>query len=93
MATDFFRPGIEKGLVDYGVPSHLHEGLVQYCLEGRPVGGFLSYCLENNFAEALVRAGGDLNIDDLRSIAKWLWNEAPKRSWGSPQAVQSWKGM
>lgn len=93
MASDFHRPGIEAGLKEYGVPGHLHEGLVNYVLTGRPTGGFLSYCLENNFAEAMVRAGGDLNIDDLRAIAKWLWNECPRRAWGSPGIVKTWRGV
>ena len=90
--NEFFRAGIERGLHEYGVPKHLHEGLVQYVLTGQPTGDFLAYCLENNFAEALVRAGGDLTIDDLRAIAKWLWNECPRRAWGSPGIVKTWRG-
>lgn len=92
MASEFFRAGIEDGLKEHGVPGHLHEGLVNYVLTGRPTGDFLRYCLENNFAEAMIRAGQDLSIDDLRAIAKWLWNEAPRRSWGSPGVVKTWRG-
>lgn len=93
MGSNFHRPGVDAGLAGYVVPTHLRNGLAEYVIHGREVGGFLGYCLENNFAEAAVRAGGDLDLDDLRAIAKWLFNECPRNAWGSPAAVKAWRGI
>lgn len=91
-SADVSRETLERSFSAYGVPRHLRDGLADYVMHGRPIGGFLRYCLENNFAEAVVRAGADLRIDDLVAIAKWMFNEAPKRCWGSPGIVKTWRG-
>lgn len=89
--NDIRRVGLERSLVEHGVPQHLHSGLVAYVMDGRPTGGFLRAALENNFVDAMCRAI-DLDEVSLLAVAKWIFNEAPQRCWGSPGIVKSWRG-
>jgi hypothetical protein len=79
-------------LEHHGVPKHLRDGLARWVIDGHPVGGFLRSCLENNFVDAICRAGADLTVADVRAVAKWIYNEAPQRCWGSPGVVKTWRG-
>lgn len=85
------REQLRSSLERFDVPDHLWEGLIGWVIEGRPVGGFLRACLENNFIDAVCRAI-DLSAEDLVAVAKWIYNEAPQRSWGSPGIVKTWRG-
>lgn len=76
----------------FAVPHHLRDGLIRHVMEGGRTGGFLTACLKNDFVDAVCRAGDDLTKADLIAIAKWIYNEAPSKSWGSAAAVEQWKG-
>lgn len=86
------RARLERQFEHYGVANHLRDGLANYVISGRPVGGFLRACLENDFTGAMVRAGADIDVAALQSLAKWMFNEAPPRCWGSPGVVKTWRG-
>lgn len=92
MADDIKRQRLLHSMADAGVPERLRGGLAAYVLEGRPTGGFLRACLENNFVDAVCRADGEMTIDDVRATAKWIYNDAPGRCWGSPGVVKTWRG-
>lgn len=83
---------LAASLTAHGVPQHLHEGAIRYVAEGVKPGGFLVACFENNFVDAMCRANG-LEMIELLAIAKWIYNEAPARCWGSPGIVQTWRGQ
>lgn len=81
----------ERTMVEQGVPEHLREGLLAHVLEGRPTGGFLTQCLADNLCGAVCRAGADIDLEGLRAVAKWLYNEAPPMAYGSDEAVAAWQ--
>lgn len=91
--SGYTREQLERSLAEFGVPEHLRDGLVEYVLTGRPTGGFLTACLRNDFLDAVCRAGSDLNLGHLQAIAKWLYNETPRKCWGSPAKVKAWEGL
>lgn len=89
--SDVRRAQLARTLDDAGVPSHLRAGLIAYVVDGAPTGGFLRACLENNFVDAMCRAI-DLDAAALLAVAKWIFNDAPSRCWGSPGVVKTWRG-
>lgn len=90
--TELRYQRLEKSFDHYGIPQHLREGMAAYVVDGRQTGGFLRACFENNFVVAIGRAGGDLSLKHIRGVAKWIYNEAPSRCWGSPGVVKTWRG-
>ena len=85
------RGALEASLEHHGVPKHLRQGLIDYVIHGQRPGGFLLACLENNFVDAVCRAI-DLHVYEIVAVAKWIFNEAPSRCWGSPGIVKTWRG-
>lgn len=54
-----------------------------------PTGDFLRAVLENKLVESFGRAD-DQNIRAMFQYASFLYNEAPRDSWGSAEAVDNW---
>lgn len=98
MSTHPWRnPTITKarGLGDgYGyiveVPESTHEDLVAYIETGRPAGGFVGAVLSNDLRGS-VQTADDEHQALLVEIVSWLYNRAPARCWGSPDAVAAWR--
>lgn len=87
MTRDRIAADLEAGL--HHIPPHLREGLRAYFLDRLPTGDFLRAVLENDFAGAVLRAD-PITERWLPSIAKFLHNDTPPRSHGSPAAVAAW---
>ena len=77
---------------EYGIPDYMIDGLQRYIDHGIQPGSFLSAVLSNDLREAVGRAD-DTNIHCLPAYIRWLYNEAPAMCWGSPEAVDSWRGI
>lgn len=73
----------------YAVPDALTPGIVRYLHERIEPGGFLMAVLKNDLMEAAVR-GDDRSIECLPGLARFLLNEAPVRSYGTPEKVAKW---
>jgi hypothetical protein len=74
----------------YSTIEHLLPSFDRYVQQHRiPTGGFLQACLENNLTEAVGRADF-ININLLPDIVRYMYNELPADSWGSPERVQAW---
>jgi len=71
------------------VPAHTLEAIENYIKHGIPPGSFLRAVLSNQLKEAFSRAD-DMNIANMYAIVKYLYNEVPGDSWGSPDEVESW---
>jgi hypothetical protein len=71
------------------LPEHMREGAKMYVEHGRLSGGFLTAVLENNLVEAFGKADG-INSISMENWVRWLYNDAPMNSWGSPEAVSEW---
>lgn len=52
-------------------------------------GGFVMAVLENDLTQAIARAD-DQSARILPDLVRWLYNEAPAPSWGSPAKVRAW---
>tara|TARA_R110000803_G_scaffold75124_5_gene139423 strand:- start:855 stop:1136 length:282 start_codon:yes stop_codon:yes gene_type:complete len=71
------------------VPSHLLDGLERYGEHGIRTGRFLQSVLENNLVETIVRADTESRVA-LLSLVRFVWNEMPAASVGSPAKVEEW---
>lgn len=71
------------------IPEHCREGLKLYFEEGIMPGGFLTAVLENDLVGAFSKAD-QINSGRMEDYARYLWNYADRRSYGSPQKVIMW---
>ena len=71
------------------LPVGLQDGMQRYVEHGILPGDFLTAVLENNLSTAVFRAD-DNNIKLIPEIVKWIFNEIPQHSWGSPIVVEEW---
>lgn len=71
------------------LPEHMQEGARLYVEHGVEQGSFLTAVLSNDLVRACSRAD-ETNLNCLVDWARWLYNEAPLESWGSPKAVKDW---
>lgn len=76
-------------MVNFGVPSHLHEGLYNWITGQMPPGGFLQNLLANNLKETFEKADCK-SMPKIENIIRFLYNEAPANCWGSPEKVVDW---
>lgn len=78
----------EHDLIPYEtIPEQFRGGIQRYIQYGTAPGHFLTAVLENNLTEVINRADANA-LDSLATIVRWLYNEAPGGSWGSPEAVK-----
>ena len=82
-------PGLEAALDR--LPPAMGAGILRWALWSIPSGGFVRAVLENNLYSA---AGGadDVNKRLLPEYAEVL-NHLPPGSWGSRDAILSWRGV
>ena len=74
---------------DLAPAQHVVAGLRRYFEEGLLPGSFLEALLSNQLKQACERAD-DINQRLICDWVKWLYNHAPTRAWGSPEAVARW---
>lgn len=65
------------------------DSLERYVQTGCPVGGFLSAVLCNDLVDACGKADMH-NIEVIPVYAAWLYNVAPRDSWGSREKMEAW---
>ncbi len=63
----------------------------RYVKNAIPPGGFLTAVLSNDLKEAFGRAD-DINLDHMKEIVVYCYNEIPSNCWGSREAMADWKG-
>lgn len=73
----------------YYIPGHMIEGINRYFIDRIKPGDFLTAVLENNFVYALGRAD-TRNFANIQAYAHFLYNKAPRGSWGSKKIVKEW---
>ncbi|HEX5016560.1 MAG TPA: hypothetical protein VFX15_03120 [Actinomycetes bacterium] len=72
------------------LPEHMREPLRDYVERGEAVGGFLTAVLSNNLVDAFGYAD-QTNKAAMESYAQWLYNECPRKAWGSIEKVIAWR--
>ena len=76
--------------IDYSdLPEHMQDAMRRYMANGIQPGSFLTAVLANDFMGAVGRADA-INSARLRDYAVWLYNHAPRGSFGSPEQVKQW---
>jgi hypothetical protein len=73
----------------YHVPEHTQGALERYLTHGLEPGSFLTAVLTNDLFGAVNRAD-TWNSQSLADIVKWLYNEAPRGSFGDEELVKAW---
>lgn len=69
------------------VDKNIKDSLDRYIEDRIPTGSFLRAVLENDLMEAVGRA--DLtNRNNLHAICLYVYNNLPRGSWGSVEAVE-----
>lgn len=71
------------------IPPTTMDTLKRYIEHGCPPGGFVEAVLNNDLKESYGRAD-DHNLLAIPAIVAFLFNEAPRRCWGSAERVQLW---
>jgi hypothetical protein len=71
------------------VPLHMWGGIERYMTRGIPGGSFMNALLSNDLMEAFACADGE-NTDNMRNWCAFLYNYAPRGSYGSPENVAEW---
>ncbi|TMJ05799.1 MAG: hypothetical protein E6G97_02000 [Alphaproteobacteria bacterium] len=80
----------DYSVVDWSlVPEHCRDGLRRYLEHGKVPGHFLTALLRNDLRETCARAD-HVNLQRLGDYVKFLYNFAPRDSWGSPENFDAW---
>jgi len=76
--------------IDYSaLPEHMQDGARLYMEHGIAPGSFLTAILCNDFMGACAKADR-INRERLFDYAQWLYNHAPRSSFGSRARVENW---
>lgn len=87
MTTDQVKTMIEDGR--HLVPDYMWGGVERYFVNRIRPGHFLTALFSNDLMEAFGRAD-DTNTANMRQWCQFLYNYAPRRSYGSPKNVHDW---
>ena len=71
------------------IPESTLETLQAWIKTGRPMGDFCDAVVSNNLQEAFARAD-EHNIRAMFHTVCWMYNNAPRGSWGSPKCLKEW---
>jgi hypothetical protein len=71
------------------VPPHMWSAVEFYFVNRYAPGHFLTALLSNDLMEAFSRAD-DLNAANMQRWCRFLYNYAPRGSYGSPAAFNGW---
>jgi len=75
----------------YDVADTTKSAFENYFLRGLPPGSFVTAVICNNFVDAVCKADAwNSEQGRLKTIAKWLYNNAPAKAWGSRSAYKDW---
>lgn len=83
--------GPETDTTYSGLPEIYREGIRLYIEEGILPGSFLTAVLRNDLMESLARCSGPM--EDVKTVVRWLYNEAPSTCWGSERSVKEWVAL
>jgi hypothetical protein len=75
---------------DFTIPDRMMGGIRRWIEHRVPPGDFLMAVLRNDLQEACGRAD-DENLRNIPAYVAYLYNEAPRECWGSPEKVAIWK--
>lgn len=87
MQADQIREMIEQG--KHLIPPYMWGGIERYMVNRIAPGHFLTALLSNDLIEAFARAD-DENAANMQRYCRFLYNYAPRGTYGSPAAVREW---
>lgn len=71
------------------IPPLTQFALVRYVEDRIATGGFLNAVLTNNLFSAIAKAD-ESNVQALRAIVRYIYNEMPGNCWGDAKTVKEW---
>lgn len=75
--------------LQFRISDHMLDALECYVRDHIKPGGFLCAVISNDLCDTITRAD-DNNLANLPAFTAYLYNEAPQRSWGSPERLKAW---
>ena len=79
-----------KDAIKYdGLPEHIRGGMRRYIEEGIIPGSFLQAVIKDLLVESFAQAD-HINIENMFSIAKFMYNQAPRACRGSESVMKEW---
>lgn len=69
------------------LPAQYRGGMKRYIEDRIKPGHLLTACLCDSLVGAISRCD---NLENLKSLVSWIYNEAPSTCWGSPDKVKAW---
>lgn len=86
----FVREKMHLNLDWDGVPRYMRDGIAAHVMQGRRTGDFL-YNLFTNDLQGVVGHADETNIHLLKDYVHFMYKFFPVGSYGSPEAVASWR--
>ena len=71
------------------IPEHTKFQIDQYAHNYVPPGSFVHAVLSNDLMTAFQRAD-DMNLQHMKDIVSYLYNDVNMLCWGSPEVVEQW---
>lgn len=71
------------------IPEHTYGALKRYVEDGIPTGGFLYAVLTNDLSGTFGKADCE-NIEKIKEICGFVYNEIPSGAWGNIKKVNKW---
>ena len=84
------REAIRQSLEKANVPKHLHLGIIRYVVDGIRPSSFVYHVFSNNLTKAVCAADDDMTIEQLRALARWIYNDAAYECHGSRALMEQW---
>lgn len=82
--------GFLRTFDQFWVTDEWAQELYNYFIEGLPPGSFHRACFENNLVMAAIRSHPSNEWTAIMQFMKWLFHNAPARSWHDPDSVTDW---
>lgn len=72
------------------LPHRFFDSMMRWIEHGVKPGSFLSAVLSNDLSESFACADA-MSVHELPGIVSWLYNDAPRVCWGSPERMATWQ--
>lgn len=73
------------------IPPRMMDLIEQWVKHAAEPGSFLTAIIQNDLKQAVANADEE-NVHNLAAYVSYFYNEVPIACWGSPKAMEQWKG-
>ena len=91
--SKFSKDRLKDSFEYWNVDAEYYEPMTNYLLYGFSPGSFFFYVLCNDWANAIIRSHPANQVENLKTLTKWIINVMPKEAWGHHEVVDTWLTM